>query len=311
MDNHFVIEPQSECKDLGGFYTQEFCLPDVEICDETPRTGLLNDCDAVWNCVRCQGDYEYFTPYAPGDKIQIQTLFLDFYNPDRTDPATGWGLGGSAFVAATLRDNQGNAISVDVSEFTSRKIVGWNGTNTYQILEIDTSLTPFDTNKCWTLEIRSYDSDNFVIQTLCSQSFVEVSNCYELLEIRSKWRGFDCAGNWHGNPVNYVGDNFKFDNRLKYWARMVDTGTNIAKTIVGNTRTKSEITRLVRLCLTKLVPPYTKNILMDEHLGAPQFFIDDVEYTKDRLTFDNEIDTTNMFKIEVELEKICEINDSC
>lgn len=310
MDNHFVIDPQPECKDLAGFFTQQFCLPDVEICDETPTDGIVSACDDTWNCNICDGEKVYFNPYVRGDKIQIQTMFLDYYNPDKTDPASGWGTPATSYMAAVIYDNEGNSQSFNLSEFASRTMVAWNGTNSYQIIEIDTSLALFETLKCWTLEIRAYDDANYVVQSVCTQHFAE-RPCDRTVLIKGTFRKFDCDSRYYGTPVAYNGDLILYDNTFRYPAELVDTGARVSKTVVGSARTFVEHVKLWRLSFRALVPPYVKNTLSKQHLGAARLYIGGHEYTADNFRFQNENDQSRMFYIEVDVEEVCEVSDSC
>lgn len=311
MNNFLTIQPQTECKDLGSFFTQEICLPTVEICDETPTDNILTHCGSQWNCNLCPQDKEYFIPYVSGDKIQIQTMFLDFYNSNKESPVTGWGATpANGFMAAVLYDNVGNSISITLSDFASRSMVGWNGTNSYQIIEIDTGLSIFDTNKCWQLEIRAYDTDNFITQTLCSQMFAE-RPCERLVKLKGTFDTFDCDKHFYGSPVAYVGDNFRYDNTLRYYGQLVDTGVRVNKTVVGIKRTVIVSSMVKTLALHGLHPPFIKNILFNQHIGAQQFYINDVEHEQDQISFDNLISRGNMWQIEQDVEKVCELYTVC
>ena len=308
MDNHYTLGFQSECKDLASSFSEEFCLPLKEICNPTPTDGILSLCSETYNCTRNrQLEDAYFHPYESGDLIQIQTQFFDFFNPDRTIPVSGWG----SFVTAQLFDNNSNLLSTNIDDFASMYYVAWNGSNSFQVIKVDTSLPIFANNPCWSIRFRSFDDGLIQVEEYCSQDFGLAHECKDLITIKGEFDSFDCLGNDYRLPLTSVGTAFKYDNTLKYYAVLRDEGGSVTKTVVKDTRTAIQAVHTSVIRLMRLIPSWVKNTLLKQHIGAQIFYVDGVEYLKDSWQIENENTKNNLFYFDIEIQRVCETDATC
>jgi hypothetical protein len=257
--NNFVINNinQASCVQFDCLFA-EVCLQELEDCDQTPTDSLLVECDQKWNCNLCDTDEEYFIPYKRGEKIQIQTIFTDLYSDDRTNPDT------TDWLTVELY-NQNGFLTSDKSLFLSRWLFGWNGSNNYQIFEIDTSLFA---SKCFSLKFITEDGVE-----LCSQDFNEIDQyCSpETILIRGMHEDFDCNGFYYGKPISSTGsgDAFQYDNTMRMWAGMYARPATLEKTVFASKQISAQVDEVWSLVLNQPIPPYIDRLLVKTYLQAP------------------------------------------
>lgn len=293
-------------------HVRRFCFPPFEDCSPTPLDIILTSCDAIWNCNLTQTDIAYFTPYVVGDKIHIQTLFADNYNADRTNPINGWVDSTPGYLTAELCALDGTVLSSTLNDFLSSYLAGWNGLNSYQIIEIDTQLidTNFADEDCWSIRLTSYDQTG-IEQQVCTQHFAKAI-CEKTVKIKSEFRGFDCFGHYYGSPVAFLGTEFTFNNEMRYWADLIDSGTNFQKTLFYETAVKNDLEENYLLVLSKMIPPYSKNMLTKMHLAGQKVYFNDGLYRIDDYNVTNENQKGKMFLIpDIQIFKKCEIDFRC
>jgi len=278
------------------FDSSTICLPVREDCNPGvgDEPGIIVFPGDEWNYNLCQTDKCYFTPYFRGDKIQIQTLFVD---PGKEIPTAY-----NTLIGVRLLDQLNNELETTTGAIASRLMSAWNGKYNFQIIEIDTSLF---SHGCWKLEL---ESDGVVVVT---NDFKPVPNCKNTLLIKSTYDKKDCFGFSYGEPEEYTGQLIEYDNSLRYWASIKVSGDTIQKERVGSKITSAIVTNSWKLILGEMIPPYTKRIMVNQHLAGQKVFIDGVEYIFDDVVIEEENTKNNMFMFTVRPEKRCNINYNC
>lgn len=282
-------------------------------CTPTCLNGVLSDCADLWNCADQSIGNNYFNPFISGDKFQFQLKFLDRFNADQENPVTGWTAGGLGFVTAELLNPDGTVVSDDHTTFASRYLVGWSGSESYQLIEIDFDLltTNYPALECFSFKFVAYDSSNTEVDSVCSEHFEEfTNNCKDTILIKSITSG-DCCGNYYGDPEVSVGNAvFKYDNEWRYHASIRRINTEFEKASFGTKRTKVELDKIFLFQLKRPIPPYLFNYLTEIHLAGERVFIGGEEYFIDQFSFDNESER-KMFIGRVELYQECDTNFRC
>jgi hypothetical protein len=253
-------------------------------------------------------------PTFATDKFMIQTVFLDEYNADPAIPTVGWGAAGAAFVSAELCDETG-VVSTDVTAFTSRRMIGWNGRRSYQIIEVDMALVaPLITGKCFNITLKSHNTvSTAAIDSVCTQDFTIEDNCNDTLRIGSTMTNEDCCLNWYGAPVTFVGDNFKYDNTMRYRASAVYTGGGVSKTVDKfNSNIKASrtvLTENTEITFRDKMPEYLAKLLHRVHLAGISIQLDGVTYYID--SFEIESALRCSFNFPVTVYQYCENKFNC
>ena len=307
MSNTIVYPVDYKNVSTAETYAERILLPVRVSCDPTPVNTILVECDKRWNCNLKQTERPYFLPYLPGDKIILQTLFLDLYNPDPTNPADGWTNDHSTFMGADLCDIDGTLISSDLSTFSSRNLVGWSGLNSYQLLEIDVDriISNYPTLKCWNIKIKSKDAQSN-LKEVCTQDFVLAdAGCQSTVVFESEYKEFDGLGNYYG------GGDFVYSNRLRYWGAITDRAGSIEKVVYAERAVRTDFFDLKRFSPHRSMPPYLVNMLMQVHLSGAKIFIDGDQYRVDTFAPTNQLGTSRMFWFEVDLLWEIELNFRC
>jgi hypothetical protein len=270
------------------------CFPVRVDCEPTPEDGIYSQPGQEFNKNLCPGDSCYYMPFQKGDKIQFQTLFID---PMRDDPTTY-----DALITVLLLNPNGELISSNISEFATRKISGWTGSYNYQILEVDTSLIDED---CFKLSFTSGETE------LVTQDFQLERNCSTTLLIRSTYPKSDCNKFWYAEPEEFTGDNFTYDNSLRYYAWIKPDGDTISKERFGTKGTSARSENFYTLFMAGLVPYYVKSLLVNTHLAGDRIWIDNAEYNFDDVAIDVNRNSGNMISFDVRGSRKCFINYNC
>ncbi len=280
-------------------------------CTPTCTLTTLAGCSDLHNCQEQSTANNYFNPLIEGDTFMFQLRFLDRHNTDPENPDDGWGI----FVVAELLDNNGDLISDDHTEFASRYLVGWDGSSSYQLIEIDFDLlrTNYPNLVCFSFKFVAYryvEDLAIEVDHICSQHFQDAIPCQETVLIHSIMTT-DCCDNYYGSPVAFVGNaNFKYSNKWRYYAGVRRTNTEFEKQVFGVKRTKVEIDRIFLLQLKRKIPPYLFILLTEIHLAGERFFVDDIEYFIDSFSFTNESER-KMFIGRIELFQECNKDYQC
>jgi hypothetical protein len=245
----------------------------------------------------------------------IQTRFDDNYNTDKTTPTIGW----DTFVKVNLYTTDGTVISTGVTTVASRYLVGYDGSNSYQLIEIDMALvsalvgavTP--STDCFVLEFESYVTGDVLEQTVQTEYFKIIDpDCDETILVKGTYPNLDCYTNYYGEPETgaYVGSElFQYDNTRRYDAYIRDTGGSIEKTVFSNVGTRkvqaTDIVDRFSFILTELIPPFIKNQLLYVHMAGDAFIADGKTYYTDSTDITNENAESNMFLFSAEVTTTC------
>lgn len=312
MPNNYTIysETASRCNDASTHVT-EICLPLRVDCDPVPLDLLITDCESRWNCSLKQTDRAYFVPYNVGDKIHLQTLFYDDFNPDHENPITGWDNAGTGFMQAELLDLNGNVISSTLSEFADRWFVAWNGERNYQIVELNTQTieTNFPALTCWNIRLTARNSLAVTTQ-LCSQDFAK-NVCHPTVLVKGEYDSNDCLEQYYGDPVASVGTSFKFDNSLRYWAHIRELPSSSQKTIYSSRTVRVELDDNFQFVPKQILPPFMTRMLTKVHLSAKEVYLNGEEYRIDNVSAENQLTNTRMSYFTVNLYKECDTDFRC
>ncbi len=298
--NILTITPETCTNVKGQIY--KICLPPKIYCYNQNIEGLITLCDKVYNCNRCQTESEYYIPFFAGDKIMIQTQLADYYNADKRNPTSGWG---TAFKACLVGSN---GTLTDVTQFTSRRFVGWGCSQTYQVLEIDTSMF---TDDCFKIQIQAMDGGD-VAYEVCTQEFRRILSCAKTLMIESVQTGKDCIGNCYDLPTKYVGDSFKYSNKIRLQGTIYKTG--ITTTYDGK---KKIIRDNYRLNIGEIIPEFMLNYVVKQLFGAnisdeyPEIIVDGETYYFEGVNTQNRLTDSPMFLVSFDLFKECKDRVKC
>lgn len=250
---------------------EKICVPEAIVCDPNPENGPIRDCEDTWNNSHCVTDENFFMRYESGDLIQFQTKFRDEWNDDPDAPVDGW----NTFIKAKLISNDtGATLSEDVADFASRYYVAWNGKESFQVIEIDTSLPIFDDVICWHLEFETYrietinegeeDEEDITIidSTACSEDWCDCGDCDEWPLLESLITGYDGHGYWHGEAEAYVGTGyFVFKPAYRFPFEIVQVGSQISSIVTNTTTLDFEAAAVFTAGTIMPVPPYVLNML--------------------------------------------------
>lgn len=299
----------SGCADIDST-TLESCILRVVDCDKTDGTLLLTDCDETYMCNRCQTDPVYYMPWVPGMTFMLQTQFVNTVDTEPETPSAGFG----SYVTAELLDFQFNVVESDFTQISSRYLAGWNGDNSYQVIEIDTSLPAFDGLNCFIIRINARDSFGTVYKSLCTHHFEKLRPCDTAIRIEGLYANFDCFRNYYALPDvgSSVGSaRFKYSNGLYFRANVKDHDDSFEKTIISNRVVSVEQISSYRLVFHNLLPAYAMRILTRQLLPAARTFADGEEYSIPTFTMNNLANNVNYYFFTVDMQRTCDNNFRC
>lgn len=305
MARYLLATNPGECTDLNDF-NRSVDLPIKRDCSPTKTDWILQDCENVWCESKKSSDPEFTMSYEDGDIIHFQFQFDDEYNEDPENPISGWG----SFVTARMICSGGSIALNEWDDFATG-MVGWNGTNSYQILAVDTSLITREECKCWSIEVKSWkttDEGDVVSQTICTERF-GLKRCDDLVKVEGIYSEFDCFGNWYGQPEPvYLGSLIQYSNALKWDGFLRDSGYTVKKELYIN-KTKTVTSRQIWTLTVRVpIPPFAKNTLYGQLLAGEKLLIDDEEYYIESVEAEK---FGNMFRVQVEVWRECELNKTC
>jgi hypothetical protein len=273
-----------------------FCLPAVVDCN-VPPMGILAPCDELWNCnLSCQQDVKYYMPYVSGDLIQIQTRFYDTDNS----------VSGMTVDYATFFDNVSlctpTQTITNLASFSTRQMMAFLDGKSYQIIEIDTALI---TDGAFHL---SFEKDGVEV---CSQHFQEV-DCENTIQIKSGCSITDCFKNCYGVPDTYIGDLIEYDNTLRFYGSIGESGFGTEIFEVGK-RKKGVIKTDYDIYFKGTIPPYVKDIVVSQMFACGTVEINGEEYEFDSLVVGDAIKVGSMWHFSITVYKECDsiINAGC
>lgn len=310
MTNYYTYPLSGDINDMNA-YSHVITVKAID-CTPTCTSTILSGCNDLWNCKGQSTSSFYNNPVLAGDKFMFQTKFIDRYNADEENPVSGWG----SFVIAELLDGDGNELSTDHTEFASRYLVGWNGSESYQLIEINFDLikTNFPEITCFSFKFVAYNDEEAETDSVCSQHFKEYDNtCKDTILVKSITSS-DCCGNYYGSPETYqqfVGNaNFKYNNQWRYHASIRQTNTEFEKTSFGTKRTRVDLDKIFTFQLKKPIPPYLFKQLAETHFSGEQVFVGGQEYYIDSFSFPNESER-KMFIGKIQLFQKCDTDFRC
>ena len=239
---------------------ERLCALEFRPCNPNPESGPIKDCADTWNQIYCSHDGPFSMQYVRGDKIQFQTKFRDYYNPDEENPADGWNI----FVIARLVTVDG-VISEDVADFCSKYFVGWNGVESIQSIEIDTSLPIFDEVECFHVEFESryLDGETIIIDsTACTEEWCNCFNCKPWPLLESQIKGYDGHGYWHGDMQSLQGVYFTFSPKYRFPLELVQVGAGVSRILTPGGVQHFDSKLIYRVGTLEYVPPYVLNMLI-------------------------------------------------
>jgi hypothetical protein len=269
------------------------CLPIRVNCDIIETDDWYNEEGDEWNNNLCQTDICYFIPFAQGDKVQFQTRFFD---PARENPTNY-----DTLVLVEVLSEGGAVLIDNANSLAERKMSAWNGRNNYQIIEFQ--LESLD--ECFKLRFTSGE------KTIVTNSFQLLKPCRNTFVLRSEFSKMDCFGYSYGEPEEHTDDLILYDNSLRYYASIKMDGDQINKERLGKKVLSGEIVNNWRIILNKMIPPFMKKIMTNQHLAGERVYIDNVEYNFDQIAIEPEDTKNNMHFFEIRPTKSCQINYRC
>ncbi len=217
----FINQMGSICTNLNG-KNSLFCLPKKVQCPTTDTDGFLTLCDQAYCKIKCDYEHSSIVPFKRGDIIHIQTQFRDKVNTDIYNPTSGWG---EWMMIELINTSTGEVVSTNISQIVSKWYVCHNGSNSYQVIEIDTNKEvsgDFIIPDCWQLKVYSLDAiggEANIVEERCTNQFTLVDDCWENHTIEGEYSDFDCVGNFYGTPDCGAGEAggafFKYSNKTR------------------------------------------------------------------------------------------------
>ncbi|MGV6816108.1 MAG: hypothetical protein ACWA44_02425 [Thiotrichales bacterium] len=295
--NNFVTLAPASCRVLNSDQIR-FCLPEKEICLSQPTDGILSECGQSWNCTKCAADSEYLIPFIRNDKIQILTRMYDGYNADPENPVHGWGT----FIRAEFMGDVSGTIT-NLAAFTSRKMVAWGCDQSYQILEVDTSLFP---DCIFSIQITTYNTSGDIIEQVCTQEYGEVNSKAKVVMLTGNNTKKDCFGGCYEAPDAYVGDLIMYDNSIRLHGYIKASDISKESIVVQGTTTRTEFEDQYIFQLGAPIPPFMHRVLMRQIMAGSTVTIDGETYdVPESLSSSNDLDRGYMFLYSLTLTKEC------
>lgn len=251
------------------------------------------------------GDVVYFNKIPDDEKFMLQIQFFDEGSADRTNPDTGW----EDWLNVELCDEDGNAVidtaGVDVmSDIASRWLNAWNGSNSVQTIEIDTSLFALN---CWSLKFKTSGG-----QEICTHDFQRATLLDDLISIEGVYgNSVDCHNNWYGVPTAFHGSGaFAYSNKVWVRAKLRYDGGNPETTTFGNRVTSVDSDDIYTLNSGEKMPPYMIRHIKGSVFSGQTVLIGGEEYEYENPKFKRERGS-QMFKFDLEVKKDCDVMHGC
>ena len=294
MINRYEFFLTTKCLDLLGF-TNKICLPKKVLCLDNPTDSFIAECDKLYCNIKKVFHPQFCQPFIKGEKFMIQTVFKDWYNPDPLNPVAGWGIAFNVVLCTPTGD------ITDMNAFVSRHYVCHNGFNSYQVLEIDTSLPNFP--DCFNLKFFSVDTNNVVKSERCSQALCKAEDCTNVVTLEGCESDYDCYGNYYGEPKCSGG--FKFSNKIWAYGRL-----SKGFPIIERTNTATTIIETRVLNFLKLTPQYFIDFLSKQIFSNKIIKINNISINSDKFVLNSKLDLKEVYSYEAIWETSCE-NKNC
>lgn len=292
MSTTYFMELPTVCSVLNT-QASKYCLPIKKHCSVTPD-GIVTLCGEEFNCTLCCGENHdpYFIPFDTNEHIILQTQFFDRFNLDPTMPDMGFG----SWITIDIIDQNGVIVG-DHTSFSIEYFVGWNGTNSYQILKLFPDVPDFPT--CFSIKYHVYrniggDPEEYPTEGFCTQHFKLVDSCSigNLYTIQGLHDKFDCEGNYYQLPLNSFGDvPFVYENKIQILG-YEEQAEPERETIIVNGNVKTQKIKYRKRILFPLIPLFMVKYLEDRVFSGSQVLING-EY------------------VTIEIENTLSINDLC
>lgn len=304
VERYHTIINEGECTVLGNL-NFKYCFNKYD-CTPTSLDWLLVSCGQRWCERMTQVDHPYTMPFVPGDIIQFQYKIDDAYNTDPLVPDVGWGEWIQYSIITPSQTYSGS----EADPFISRKMVGVINGVSYQILEIDTQAMYDEGISCFYISVIALNNELEEVEYICTENY-NILLCDEpSVVVQGIYDTYDCLSIYYGEPDNYVGDLFKYNNQQRFRGYVHIMPTQIKKTLTksSNKVTDVEIFNNSLLVITNLLPSNIEKLVYSQLLGGTQLFIDNKEYLFEGATSEA---VENMFKCEIPLFLKCNSSNSC
>lgn len=231
MTKYFLYTP-SNCI-LFSSEISKTCLPTIIDCDF--KDTFVVECGTEFNCSQCcDVVIPFFLPVVEGDEIIIQTQIFDQYNDNRKIPVSGFGT----WIKVYTVEEDGTETEINPANYAA--YVGWNGTNSYQVININysTDYMPL----CFQIKFKVYLAGDVFDYELCSQHYkietcADVSSCV----FEGKQTGTDCEGNYYDLPEASDGLPFEYSNKIRIPCYEQEAAPVITETVKSNRIVNKEI----------------------------------------------------------------------
>ena len=306
MANYLNIESEGENIDLKT-YGRTVCLPDLIDCRASCEL-IAKDCSQLFNCQQEEGETPFCLKYESGGEFDIQLRVIDEFNPDPTNPVSGWGL----FIKAELIDSDGVVVSTDHTAFSSEYVVGYTEEiGSYQTIKLDFDLCEGLAGECFSVKFRVFDDVAAETEVYCTESFKKINDCEDLLYIESVYNWLDCCGNFYGVADSFVGSsNFAYSNKIGVWAVLQNEEGSVSIELSGTIRSTTTIRDQKNVSLLEKIPfylhKYIRNVLAGENI-----FINSNEYLMDSFTPEVNAGALPMFIYNFTVYTECEKKFGC
>ena len=306
MANYLNIESEGNNIDLKS-YGKTVCMPDIIDCRASCEL-IAKDCAQLFNCSLEEGATPFCLKYETGGVFDIQLRLVDEFNPDPTNPASGWGL----FVKAELLDVDGVVVSSDYTAFSNDYVVGYTeGVGSYQTIQIDFDKCENLAGTCFSIKFKVYDDVAAETDVYCTETFKKLDDCEDLLYIESKYSFLDCCGNYYGLADSFVGSsNFAYSNKIGIWAVMQNEEGAVEVETSGTIRTTTTIRDQKNISLLEKIPFYLHKYIRNVFAGENLFF-NDIEFLMDGFTPEINVGALPMFIYNFNIYTECEKKFGC
>lgn len=306
MVNYKNIENSGENIDLKS-YGRTFCLPEILDCRASCEL-IAKDCSQLFNCSLEDGETPYCLKYEAGQTFDIQLRVIDDFNPDPTNPASGWGI----FIKAELLDVDGVVVSTDHTAFSDDYVVGYaEGVGSYQTIRINFNSCEALAGTCFSIKFRVFDNTAAEVEVFCTETFKKLLGCDSLLYLEGEYSYLDCCGNYYGIADAFIGsDNFNYSNKIGVYAVLQNEEGSVEVETLGTIRTRTTILDVKNVSLLEKIPfylhKYIKNVLAGEKM-----FVNSSQYLMDGFTPEINTGALPMFIYSFSIYTECEKTFGC
>jgi hypothetical protein len=98
---------------------------------------------------------------------------------------------------------------------------------------------------------------------------------------------------------------------MRYYGEIKMDGNAISKNRLGSAVTTGTVTTNWKIILAKMIPPFVKSIMVEQHLAGQKVYVNGKEYLFDDVSIEPEDTKNNMFFFTVRPQKQCNVNYRC